>query len=409
MSGRLKKNIIYLTLLQFFNYAAPLILVPYLIIGLGAEKYGVIAIVLGLTQFSYIITEFGFAQSATAKIAENVNDEKLISIINGSVLILKLILSVCCSIASSIFILYQGYGDIYTIISVIVIIVFQALQPIWFFNGIEDMGKITFFTLLSKCLYFMFAIIGLMFVKNINIVIHSLAASTVIGTLISYILFYRTNYSISIPKFSFLHEEFKYSRQFFWARGAVSLYTSLCTIIVGIAGGGQAAAIFSVCEQVYKAGKSLTSPLCQALYPYLIRTKDWHLFFRFCIITTVIMFCGCIFVMLASSFILNNIFQIKSAEAVVTLKVLSMSVFVSFLGVYFGHLALVPLNKIRAANNSVLIGALFFVLTNSVLYIFNKITPITMSIVIISTEIIITSIRIFIFSKSYRSEQDINA
>ncbi|CAH6636744.1 oligosaccharide flippase family protein [Pseudocitrobacter vendiensis] len=406
MNGKLKKNVLYLTALQFFNYAAPLILVPYLIFLLGTEKYGLIAVILGITQFCYVITEFGFAQSSTAKIAENVNDKENVALINGAVIIIKIILSLICAIMSALFILYQGYGGGILLLGVMLIILSQALQPIWFFNGIEDMGKITAFTLLSKSLYFILSVIGLLFLKDINIVIYSMAISTTVGTALSYILLYRTGYNILLPGITILVEEFRFARQFFWARGAVSLYTSLCTIIVGAAGGIQSAALFSVCEQIYKAGKALTAPLCQALYPYLIRTKDWKVFFKFFTITSLVMFLGCIFVMLISKFILNTIFHVDARESVTTLKILSITVFISFLGVYFGHLALVPLNKIKVANNSVLVGAFFFVIVNLVLYQFNLISPISMAGVIFLTELIITLIRVIAFYIAYQAEKN---
>ncbi|MCV5640059.1 O100 family O-antigen flippase, partial [Escherichia coli] len=42
-------------------------------------------------------------------------------------------------------------------------------------------------------------------------------------------------------------------------------------------------------EQLYKAGQNITTPVSQALYPYMTRAKNWALFFKMMSILTVVM------------------------------------------------------------------------------------------------------------------------
>lgn len=402
MSSGLKNNVISLTILQLANYIVPLLLVPFLLKELGSVDYGKIAVILGITQFCYIITEFGFSQSATAKIAENVADVNYVSRMNGSVVIIKTLISVICIICSCSVIVFQGYGGWFVCSSISAIIIFQALQPIWFFNGIERMGNISIFLISSKMMYCVLTVVFILWYKEYQLAIFSMAISHFIGFIIGIWFLLKTKYRILIPSFNEVKLEFYYSLQFFWARGAVSLYTSLCVVLVGTFGGLHQAAIFSVCEQIFKAGKAVTAPLCQALYPYLIRTNNWMVFFKLFIYSAFIMLFGCVIVGLFSDDVLKVIFNINEPEAGVILRVLVCGVYISFLSVYFGHLALVPLKKVKIANNSVLIGAVFFIIINFIFYINNDINALNMSLAILATELSIALIRVIAFARTYR-------
>jgi len=161
------------------------------------------------------------------------------------------------------------------------------------------------------------------------------------------------------------------------------------------------ASLFSVCEQIFKAGKLVMSPLCQALYPYLIRTNNWKVFFKLFTITAVTMFIGCGVVITISKDILQLIFNIYSSEANHVLTILVIGVYASYLSVYFGYLALVPLNKANIANNSVIFGAFAFFIVGSIVYIFGEISAVSVAYIILMTETIIASIRICAFILAY--------
>jgi len=401
VNANLRNNVIFLTLLQAANYVSPLLLIPYLLRVLGSAEYGTIAVILGMVQACYIITEFGFSQSATAKIAQRVNKIFYVSLINGAVVAIKLMICTLCSIVACIAIYYQGYGGFDVLISVISIIFFQALQPVWFFNGIEKMGRISIFLIASKIFYCILTVLLVNTTHKYESAIYSMAVSSFLGLVISLWFFYKTPYRIVYPGHKIIKKEFLYSLRFFWARGAVSLYTSLCVVFVGGFAGMQQASLFSVCEQIFKAGKLVMSPLCQALYPYLIRTNNWKVFFKLFTITAVTMFIGCGVVITISKDILQLIFNIYSSEANHVLTILVIGVYASYLSVYFGYLALVPLNKANIANNSVIFGAFAFFIVGSIVYIFGEISAVSVAYIILMTETIIASIRICAFILAY--------
>ena len=69
------KDVVYLMALQGMNYVAPLIVFPYLMQTLGAEKFGYIGFSLSVTQYLMLIVDFGFNLTATKKIAIAKNNQ----------------------------------------------------------------------------------------------------------------------------------------------------------------------------------------------------------------------------------------------------------------------------------------------------------------------------------------------
>ncbi len=63
------KDVFYLIALQGLNYLAPIVVLPYLMVVLGAEKFGCIGFALAVCQYLMIVVDFGFNLSATKRIA----------------------------------------------------------------------------------------------------------------------------------------------------------------------------------------------------------------------------------------------------------------------------------------------------------------------------------------------------
>ena len=66
---RIASNFFSLSVLQFVNYLAPLITVPYLVRVLGPEKFGLVGFATAFTQYLVTLSDYGFRWSATRKIA----------------------------------------------------------------------------------------------------------------------------------------------------------------------------------------------------------------------------------------------------------------------------------------------------------------------------------------------------
>ncbi|WP_320715401.1 oligosaccharide flippase family protein, partial [Enterobacter bugandensis] len=74
----MKKNIILLFFVQASNYLFPLLTLPYLMRVLGAENFGIVAMVQAWLQYIIIFVDYGFNFSATLLVSVNKNNQSKI-------------------------------------------------------------------------------------------------------------------------------------------------------------------------------------------------------------------------------------------------------------------------------------------------------------------------------------------
>ncbi|WP_233977922.1 oligosaccharide flippase family protein, partial [Pectobacterium versatile] len=70
------------------------------------------------------------------------------------------------------------------------------------------------------------------------------------------------------------------------------IYTAGGTVFLGFFSNPIQVGLYSAAEQLYRGALSLIVPLNQALYPYMIRTRNILVFKKIIIATTVISFIG---------------------------------------------------------------------------------------------------------------------
>lgn len=395
---RVTRSAIALGLLQISNYAIPLLILPFLTRKLGIEAFGLVAISLAATQLTYTFIDYGFSLSATYKISTNRDNKKYINEKIGSIFAAKAVL---IGIASIVTLLIpwaiQEYSPLfYFFLFALIAASAQSLQPIWLFQGTERMKSITIYSIITKVIYAVLVLLLIEKPEHALLVSASWAAAQIFGFLISVILMYRDGYKISTPTFPAIIAEFKEGGEYFWSRVAVSIYTSASTLVVGSIGANQAAQ-FSVCNQIYKAGQSITSPINSAMFPYMAKEKDWRAFYRVLAISTTTLCSGCIIIGLISEQLLGAIFGQEYRVASPILLIFLATSTINYLAITFGYPAFSALGRIDIANKSVLLGAAFHILLLAALFQIGKISSISVASSIFSTELLVATIRIRAF------------
>lgn len=400
---KLSRNIIALFLVQLANYAAPILVLPYLTRVLGVEYFGYIAVLLSLCALSFVLTDFGFGLTATYRISKSKNNISLIQNILSSIISLKLLLFILsCFFLLLYFYLNKNVLDTFNVkLYVCLIILGQCFQFSWFFQGLERMHNITIFMVASKVVY---VILVILLVKNntdYEFVLLSYGISSLFASFISIFLIFKSGFRFNVVKFKVIKNEFLLGLNFFLSRLSVSVYTSASTFLIGNFSGLNQAALYSSAERLYQAGQSLLSPVTQALYPHVAQNKNFKLFFYIFFLILIPLIALAFILTIFSSEILSIFFGDEFSSAAGIYDIFIIVMLINFVGVYFGYPAFALLDRINIANSTVYVGAITQLFLLTFLFIDNEITAENIAISVLITESFVATIRITLFIYFY--------
>lgn len=391
-------NALALTLMQFSNYLAPLIVLPYLSRVIGSSMLGFVVVTLAAIQFVYVITDYGFSLSATRDIALNSSNKSYISRKIGAIWGAKLPL-LGMGIAGLVVIpvvvptLHQ-YANFFS--AAIPAAIGMAFQPIWLFLGIEKMRNITAYMIVTKLVYVLMILSWVRSPTDAILAIYGWSTAQLAGLGVSIWMLRRDGYSVTVPSLAECFNELKESAEFFWSRLSVAVYTSVNTVVIGTQG-AILAAHYSVCDQIFNAGKTITSPVNTALYPYMTKRQDWQLFYRLLFVLAGSLATGCLIVALLASHILGLLFGAEYVQSSPVLVVLCGVVVINYFGVAFGYPAFSAIGRSGWANKSVMWGATLQMVILFILYEVDEITPLTMALSVMLTEAFVAMVRVLLF------------
>lgn len=148
-------NILYLGAMQITNYLVPILIIPILINRVGLEKYGLIALAQGVMNILVTITEYGTNLTGTRYISqEESNPSKLRGFVSQIISLRAFLLVVVFMVFALLVYLVPSWRTAYFLfLSSYLIVVAQAVFPIWYFQGIQKMQFITLINFLARILY----------------------------------------------------------------------------------------------------------------------------------------------------------------------------------------------------------------------------------------------------------------
>jgi len=148
------KDVVYLMALQGLNYVAPLIVFPYLMKVLGAEKFGYIGFSLSVTQYLMLIVDFGFNLTATKKIAIAKNNQEELNEIFSATLFAKLVLLIISFIILLIVAFAIPRFAVYssTMMIMFLMVIANTFSFVWLFQGLGKIRQVSIINGISKLL-----------------------------------------------------------------------------------------------------------------------------------------------------------------------------------------------------------------------------------------------------------------
>ncbi|MGG4683012.1 oligosaccharide flippase family protein, partial [Proteus mirabilis] len=199
--------------------------------------------------------------------------------------------------------------------------------------------------------------------SDFNLLFIIMACQSSLALIISYIYIKKLQINFIKIKSNKLILIAKESFEYFISRIGVSLYSTCGSFFIGILSGSMhQVAIYGVAEQLYKAGVLVVSSISTPLTPYMVRTKNFNIFFKVTMLSMLITTMGACVGIFFGDKIIDMIYGENLLSAYPVLIIFMFTILISVLGMHFGYPALLPLNQARKANYSVIYAGILQIL-----------------------------------------------
>jgi len=400
--ANLKKNVLNLLLIQVFTFVIPILQFPYITRVLGIDNFSMYVYALALMQFANIVTEYGFTLYLTQKIAGGENTKKEIGRILTSSSKIRLIILSLTAIVYYLVITYLASYTNKTYFNIIFIgVIFEAFSLMWYYQATEKIYLFSRITVATRCVS-----VGLVFLlikspSDIDSLAYLTILPSIVTFLVSYYMLWKENVwfekTTSQQDKLILFESFP----FFLTKLSVSFYTTLTTVILGTYGSKEQVAYFGVAARIYSAIQSLVSVLNQALYPYMVRTKNYKILYRVLMAAVIGGLIGVVGSYYFGEWVIYYFAGAAYLPAKSLLDMFMIIALISTTGLLMGYPALAPIDKAKFANYSVMVAGCIQLLLLSIIILIN--VPMTAKLIILSiavSESSILAIRLYAFFKN---------
>ena len=402
-SGTVLRNARALLIIQIANQLMPLALIPYLARVLGASSYGVVAFGLSIVAVASVVTDYGFNLSVTMQIAKRRDSKPYVNRLLGAVLIAKLMLvlavvpAVLCYAAFT-----EKYAEFSSFFVLLLLPIFaQAFHPVWLFQGIEKMGYIAWFTLASRLAYMamVFTFVSSPSDYTTLAVVNGISQFVALFLAMSFLA--NEGYRPRWASMRYVLLIMQSSTPFFWSRAAVSTYTAGGAMYLGFFSSSTQVAYYAAAEQLYKGAQGLFAPLSQALYPHMVRTKNFQLLFKVIKLSACVCLAGAVFGAFTGQYFIELLFGSDFLNSETALLVFLATLLVNTPSVLLGYPALGALGHAAAANRSVMIAGVTQLLLLVACFVFKWQLAYQIAMTVLVVEAVVLGLRASWFTKYY--------
>ena len=267
------KDVFYLMALQGVNYAMPLLVTPYLMITLGAEKFGYIGFSLAVMIFLMLVVDFGFNLSATKRIALAKDNQAELNKIFTATFYARIGL-LAVSFLALLAIAQVPQFEIYrqTMFVMFLMVVGQTFTFVWLFQGLGNIRFIAIFNAAARL-----SILPLMFVfvKSPDdyltaAFLQSFVSIFVMLISVAYIVKKRWVKITAFVRKNVLFE-LKESYPIFLSSVATSVYTVSFVVVLTYFTNPETIGQYSAVERIMRSLCGLVFiPVAQAFYPKVV-------------------------------------------------------------------------------------------------------------------------------------------
>jgi PST family polysaccharide transporter len=406
---KLISNIFFSGIFQIVTFLSPLITTPYLVKIIGIEKFGFVSFVTVFFTYLYSITDYGFNITANREIALNRNSKDILSKIFADVMFAKVLLILVALILLLICVLIipKFKSNCITFLLSFTLIIGRVLIPNWFFQGLEQMRRLSILNFFSQALFILLIFLVVKEPNDYKYVVFLQGISYIfIGIISLFIIFSRILVGVTLVfQLKGAVNQIKSTFTVFISSISIVSYNNANLLILGFFANDRIVGYYGVVDKVINVIRQGIGATSTAIFPYICRLSQLsheavydffkkffiHIIFGIILLSIVIIFFAkeiVYFVVSASDFQLQNTLVLMSFVPIVVIlsnppcfillaynksKIVSQIMVVGCLLNVTLNLILVPLLDIKGTIISVYITEFFITITLS--YFLIKIYP----------------------------------
>ena len=387
-------NFNFMSIFQISQIAFPLVIYPYLIRVLGKETYGIIAYSNAVVAYLLMLINFGFNISEVKDISLYRDDINKVSEIVSSVFIIRTVLFIIAMVILSILIItipaFTSYKWLY--LAYMGILINGAIDPSFYFQGIEKMKFITIISFLSNVA---FLILMFLFINNKSQYI-LVPLFTSIGAMFSsviglYLVFGRQGIHFSFQSYEKLKFRLKESLPFFSSRISVLVIDKSNIVLIGSFIGYTQVAYYDLAVKIVGALKVPFGIFNQVLFPNVSRTKNIAMVIKTLKVLIIFYVLGYFSLFFMGDTMIKILGGVHLLPAKYILYLFGITMITELISTFLGAPILLAMGHKREYNKSIIYGSLFYAIIVFILYLTNwfGIYQLTMATVCAGTYILL--------------------
>lgn len=385
-----------LVILQAANYVIPLFLLTYLTRVLGVGKFGVYGLGIAAAQFAFVFTDYGFSVSGAYVLSRRRANLPFCRRLIGSAIQIKAVVLVLWIISSTIIISWvpglRSYSVYLFLVNVPIII--EAYVPYWIFQGLERFRLITVTTIVSRIIYLVSVILVVRTATLYWTIPFLIAVSHLIACSIGWANLLHDGYKPILPPSRFTKMVIGSGTSFFLSRLATATYGSVGSLFLGAASTSAEVAAFSAGQQLYRALQSVIGMGSQALYPYMVRQRDFRLLKAIILAAVSFGLVAVALLYLAGSGLVVVLLGERFASAYPVICVLVIGVIICSISVFMGYPFFGAIGRPDIANNTIIGAGIAQLIVLGVVYLSGHSTAIWVAASVVIAELFVLASRI---------------
>ncbi|UQF24037.1 oligosaccharide flippase family protein [Vagococcus lutrae] len=374
MKSQLKKNFIYQFIYQFLQIAMPMITIPIVAHSLEVDGIGTYNFVTSIVNYFVLFASLGLSNYGIREIAKIPTDDiEKKSRTFWSIEALKAVLVLITLIIYFVFIIFVTNKMYFAISSFLIIASFFDIS--WFFYGIQDFKSVSLINILIKLLTLTMIIMFINDKRDLYIYFILQTLSVLISNICMW-FFLRGKIRMTKITINDINSLLSPAFTFFIGNLSINLYTNLNSTMLGILTTVRYVGLYSNSIQLVKIITSMVGTLDNVLMPHMTRIyseneeneKDLIVFMQksinFQLFITIPICFGLIATM--PKFV-PWFFGPSFKPAIKVITMFSPLVIIMPFGTAIYRQYLMPKNKIKQFNVSVILGAIIGIILNIIL------------------------------------------